>query len=156
MQLNPLVTLSIAWILGAFIGLSFLSLGETTPPSLIAVFGFVLFALLSGTFYFGKIAPLFTLILAMLQSAWLPTFPVSTLLLGVSTIGASLYGRTLGELALTDLYENAQTRLPGLTLAALLNFLLILGFTLVVWCLFTILPSGAQFQHWFPFQGLGV
>ncbi len=156
MQLNPLITLTVAWIIGLAMGLSYLTPAETIAPSLIAVFGLVLFALLSGTFYFGRIATLFVLILAMIESVWFPVFPVSTILLGVCTMGAALYGKTLGELALTDLYENAQTRLPGLTLAAFLNFLLILGFTIIVWYLFTILPSGEQFQHWFPFQGLGV
>lgn len=155
MEINPLTTLSFSWILGVLIGTQ-IAFWPPELPTLFTILGFVLLAGMSSVFYFGKMAPLFLLIFGILQSYLVKAYPLAGVLLGICTIGASLYGKILGDLALEDFYEHGQTRLPGLSVAAFLNLLLILAFSILVWYLFTILPSANQLAQWPTLAGLGV
>ncbi len=141
--------------MGVIIGTQF-SLPAIDTPGLLAVMGFVVLSALLSVLYFGKLSPVFVVGMGVLESSLVQGFPIAGLLLGICTIAAALYGKTLGQLALDDFYENAQTRLPGLTLAAFLNFLLILCFSILVWFLFGVLPNAHQFSQWLPLAGLGV
>lgn len=155
MEINPILALCIGWVLGVLIGIeAFRFPGEL--PTLVAVWGFLLLAGLASTFYFGKVAPVILLGTGLLESGLIHAYPLAGMLLGIATIGAGMYGRTLGALALDDFYENGQTRLPGFTLAAMINFLLILGFGVIVWYLFAILPDARTLAQWLPLAGLGV
>ena len=126
------------------------------PPTLPAVLGFVLFAAVTSTFYFGKLAPVFLTMNGVLESHLVRAFPLAGALLGIAVIAASLYGKTLGFLSLEDFYENGKTRLSGLAVAAFLNLLLLLAFSVLAWFLFPVLPNATQLQEILPLQGLGV
>ncbi len=155
MNTNPIILLPLAWAAGILLGVQ-----STAPassiPTLITLIGFMVIAALTSVLYFGKLSALTTFFLGIAQAGLFLTFPLSGILLGACTIASSLYGRTLGDLALDDFYENGNTHLPGYTFAAFLNFLLIVIFVLVVWFLFPILPNAEQLIQWFPLIGWGV
>lgn len=153
--MNAIVYLAGAWLAGILVGGSFLA-GETSVPTLVTIIGFMVVAGVSSILYFGKISPIIVFALGILQNGYFWNYPLATLLLGLCTIASALYGKTLGSLALDDFYEGGQTHLPGFTLAALLNFLLILIFSWVVSFLFGVLPTAAQLGTWFPIAGWGV
>jgi hypothetical protein len=155
MNINPIILLSVAWFVGVGVGTQTYSSGVEIP-SLLTIIGFLVIAALSSVLYFGKISPIFVFALGVVQNSYFIHYPLATLLLGVCTIAAALYGKTLGNLALDDFYEGGQTRLPGFSLAAFLNFLLILAFAILVWFLYSILPSAQQLAQWFPLAGWGV
>ncbi len=155
MEINPLTTLSFSWILGVLIGTQ-IAFWPPELPTLFTILGFVLLGGMSSIFYFGKLAGVFLLMLGILESYLVKAYPVAGILLGICTIGAGLYGKIVGDLALEDFYEHGQTRLPGLSVAAFLNLLLILAFAILVWYLFPILPSAGQLAQWLPLSGLGV
>jgi hypothetical protein len=150
-----MVITAIAWLSGVIIGKSFYAAGNEAP-GLILIFGFIILAALASVFYFGKISPLVVFALGVFQNPYFWNYPLATLLLGLCTVAAALYGKTLGNLALTDFYENGETRLPGYTVAAFLDFALILVFSLVVWFLYGVLPSSEQLAAWLPLASLGV
>lgn len=153
--MNPIVYLAAAWLVGVGVGTQTYSSGAGVP-SLFTIIGFLVIAAVSSVLYFGKISPIVVFVLGAAQNSYFIHYPLATLLLGVCMIAAAVFGKTLGNLALDDFYEGGQTRLPGYSLAALLNFLLILTFAILVWFLYTVLPSTAQLAQWFPLAGWGV
>ncbi len=153
--MNPIIVMGVAWLAGVFIGMQTLA-GTNEIPTLLTVAGLIIIAGLSTILFFGKLSPIFVFILGVIESAYFLNYPLATLLLGVCTIAAGLYGKTLGDLALDDFYEGGNTHLPGLTLAAFLNFLLIAAFAILGWFLFTVLPNSEQLLQWFPLTGWGV
>ncbi len=153
--MNSYVLLGVAWLAGLFIGTQTIAATQEIP-SLITVLGFIIIAGLSTILFFGKLSPVFVLLLGVMESSYFAAFPLATLLLGVCTLFGALYGKTLGNLALDDFYEGGQTHLPGYTVAAFLNFLLIAGFSILVWFLFSVLPNAVQLAQWFPLAGWGV
>lgn len=153
--MNSIIYLSVAWIVGVLAGAQIYSAGSEVP-NLILIIGFMVVAALSSVLYFGKLSPMFVFFLGVIQNPYFLNYPLSTLLLGACTVFSALYGKTLGDLALNDFYEGGQTHLPGFTLAAFLNFLLILVFSILVWFLFTVLPTTQQLLRWFPLAGWGV
>lgn len=155
MNTNPVILLPIAWAAGILLGVQSTVPANSVPP-LITLIGFMVIAALTSVLYFGKLSALTTFFLGIAQAGLFLTFPLSAILLGACTVASSLYGRTLGDLALDDFYENGNTHLPGYTFAAFLNFLLIVIFILIVWFLFPILPNAAQLIQWFPLIGWGV
>lgn len=153
--MNSIIYLAIAWMAGVLAGTQVYSAGNEIP-SLIVIIGFMVIAALSSVLYFGKISPIFVFALGIIQNTHVIHYPIAGLLLGVCTIASALYGKTLGDLALDDFYEEGQTRLPGFALAAFLNFLLILAFAILVWFLFSILPNAEQLLSLVPLAGWGV
>jgi hypothetical protein len=155
MSLNPILSLSITWAVGVSAGYVMGYTGADLP-SFFVVFGFLLMGFFSGWMFFGKLAPILLAVVGFMQAAWVFTFPLAGLFLGICTIAAGLYGKTLGYLALEDIYANAQTRLPGYVMAALINLGIIVGCGMVVWYLFPLLPDAALLSKWLPLAGLGV
>jgi hypothetical protein len=131
LQINPLLSLSIAWIVGALIGTQLFP-AEIQTPTLLAVLGFVLAAGIFSTFYFGKLAWIFVGIIAALQSPFVLASPLAGGLWGLCVIASAMYGKALGEYGLDDIFQQGKTRLPAMSLAALLNALLIFGFAVLV------------------------
>ncbi len=154
--MNSLIYLTGAWIIGLFLGRGWYALPGNEAPSFIMIVGFIILAALSSVFYFGKISPIAVFALGVFQNPYFWNYPLATLLLGLCTIAAALYGKTLGNLALNDFYENGETRLPGYTVAAFLDVGLILVFSLVVWFLYSVLPNTEQLAAWLPLASLGV
>ncbi|MBM3282596.1 MAG: hypothetical protein FJY86_04650 [Candidatus Diapherotrites archaeon] len=153
--MNSIIYLSVAWVVGVLAGTQIYSAGNEAP-NLILILGFMVVAALSSVLYFGKLSPMFVFVLGIIQNPYFWNYPLATLLLGACTIFSALYGKTLGDLALNDFYEGGQTHLPGYALAAFLNFLLILVFSILVWFLFSVLPNTTQLVKWFPIAGWGV
>ncbi|MFH0970392.1 MAG: hypothetical protein V1776_02945 [Candidatus Diapherotrites archaeon] len=152
---NTALVLGFAWIVGvmaARLG----SVPAVDIPALMVIIGFIIAGFFSGWLFFGRLTPLLIMGIGFWQSGWVHAFPVAGLLLGVCTIAAGIYGKTLGDLTLVDIYSNAQTRLPGLMVAAFLNLGFIVLCSIVVWYLFGILPNAEQMEKWLPFAGLGV
>lgn len=155
MSLNPILSLSITWVVGVAAA-HVMGYSGANLPSFFVVFGFLLMGFFSGWMYFGKLAPILLAIVGFMQAPWFFSFPLAGLFLGICTIAAGLYGKTLGYLALEDIYANAQTRLPGYLLAALINLAIIVGCGIVVWYLFPLLPDAQLLSKWLPLAGLGV
>jgi hypothetical protein len=155
MRFNPILVLSLAWVTGIAAAYA-MGVKGAELPSLFLVFGFLLMGFFSGWMFFGKLSPLLIAVVGFMQAGWVFAFPIAGMLLGICTIAAGLYGKTLGYLALEDIYANAQTRLPGYLMAALINLGIIVGCGVVVWYLFPLLPDAQRLSQWLPLAGLGV
>ena len=155
LSINPLFELAIAWALGAIVGALFF-LPELQVPTLLAVIGFVLAAGIFSTFYFGKLAWVFVGMIAALQAPFVIASPLPGLLWGLCTIASAMYGKALGGFGLEDIFQQGQTRLPAMALAALLNLLLILFFAALVAFVWPILPTLPQLIQLIPIRGFGV
>ncbi len=155
LQINPLLALSVAWIVGALVGAQLFPVDIQTP-TLRAVLGFVLAAGIFSTFYFGKLSWVFVAIIAALQSPFVLASPLAGGLWGLCVIASAMYGKALGEFGLDDIFQQGQTRLPAMSLAALLNALLIFGFAVLVALVWTLLPTLPQLVQFIPLRGFGV
>lgn len=154
-SINPLLELSIAWIVGVLIGIQFFPV-EIQAPTLLAVVGFVIAAGLFSTFYFGKLAWIFVGIIAALQAPFILASPLAGVLWGLCVIASAMYGKALGGFGLEDIFQQGQTRLPSMSLAALLNAILILVFAVLVAFVWPILPTLPQLLQLIPLRGFGV
>ncbi|MEK6970238.1 MAG: hypothetical protein AABW68_00925, partial [archaeon] len=155
MSMNPILVHSLTWVAGVAAAYA-LGMGGAEVPSLLVVMGFLFMGFFSGWMFFGKLSPILLAVVGFMEGSWVFAFPIAGVLLGICTIAAGLYGKTLGYLALEDVYENAQTRLPGYLLAALINLAIILGCGIVVGYLFPLLPDAGMIKEWLPLAGLGV
>ncbi|QQR93110.1 MAG: hypothetical protein IPJ89_02630 [Candidatus Iainarchaeum archaeon] len=155
LSINPLFELAIAWILGAIIGAQLFPV-ELQIPTLLAVIGFVLAAGIFSTFYFGKLAWVFVGLLAALQAPFVLASPLAGLLWGLCVIASAMYGKALGGFGLEDIYQQGQTRLPSMSLAALLNAALILIFATIIAFVWPVLPTLPQLIQLIPIRGFGV
>lgn len=154
-QINPLFELAIAWIVGGIIGSQLFPV-ELQIPTLLAVIGFVLAAGIFSTFYFGKLAWIFVGIIAALQAPFVLASPLAGLLWGLCVIASAMYGKALGEFGLEDIYQQGQTRLPSMSLAAFLNAALILIFATIIAFVWPVLPTLPQLIQLIPIRGFGV
>lgn len=125
-------------------------------PSLLAVLGYVFLGMLAGVLFFGKLTPVFLAFIGGLMSGWIISFPFFGILWSIPVIGAAMYGRALGALILDDFFEQGKTRLNGYVIAALLNVLLLVIFSILVWFLFPLLPNQHVIQEWVSLQGFPV
>jgi hypothetical protein len=152
---NVLVELGMTWLLGAAIGSQLLSY-ETFPPTPLALAGMVLVCAILSTFYFGKMSWFFVGVMGFLQGTLVLAYPLGGILLGACMVGAGMYGKALGEMGLVDYFAHGKTRLPAMSLAALLNLLLIIAFALLLAFVWKALPSATQLGLFIPLKGLGV
>lgn len=155
MSLNPIISLSLAWVVGVTAAKAW-GMSGMELPSLLVIIGFVLMGFFAGWLYFGKLSPVLIGIVGFMEAGWVFAFPIAGLLLGICTVASGVYGKTLGFLTLEDIYESANTRLPGFLIAALVNLAIILGCGIVVWYLFPLLPNAEALKNWLPLAGLGV
>lgn len=154
-SINPLFELTTAWVLGTIVGIIFF-LPELQAPTQLAVMGFVLAAGIFSTFYFGKLAWVFVGLIAALQAPFVIASPLPGLLWGLCTIASGMYGKALGGFGLEDIFQQGQTRLPAMALAALVNLILILFFAVIVSFVWPTLPTLPQLIQLIPIRGFGV